>query len=433
MSADAANLSSVRDSIALRRARIAAVVPLDDALLIVAAGDPVHLPENSDQTYPFRSHAEYYYLTGQECPGGILAYDPLDRRWISFVPAITEAEKIWEARAQLSGTPLPEFASWFRARRGRRVANLGALVAALGFDEELTTLVRDHFQHARRAKDAGELALMRRAVAATAAGFEKLCAALRPGISERALQIEIEAEFFRHGATRTGYDTIVGGGSNSAVLHFQPTARAVRAGEFVLVDAGAEVDRYVADVTRTFVVGRPNAFQRDLYQIVLAAQERAITRCVAGAEWKSLHLACATDLVDGLISVGVLRGKAHALIEQETHALFFPHGLGHLVGLGVRDASGLAIGRRQDHRPSLRMLRLDLPLQAGYVVTVEPGLYFIPPLLNDPARRARFHDSVNWPLVDQHLGLGGVRIEDNILVTGGAPENLTAAIPKTLA
>jgi Xaa-Pro aminopeptidase len=98
----------------------------------------------------------------------------------------------------------------------------------------------------------------------------------------------------------------------------------------------------------------------------------------------------------------------------------------------VRDGSGLAPGRAKDPRPSLRTLRMDLPLAPGYVVTVEPGLYFIPPLLNDPVRRARFRDGVNWPLVDQHLDLGGVRIEDNLLITEGAPENLTAAIPKTL-
>lgn len=420
------------DFLTARRDRVTSSLSLGNALLLVAAGDPVPLPENSDQTYPFRSHAEYYYLTGHECPGGILAYDPVDGLWLSFVPPVTEAEKIWEGRSPLPGVPLTDFVSWLTARQGRPVVNLGALIAAADTDINLNARVRAHVHDVRRAKDASELALLRRAVSATAAGFEKLRALLRPGLSERALQIELEAEFFRHGATRTGYDTIVGSGPNSAVLHFHPTDRAVRSGEFVLVDAGVEVDRYVADVTRTFIVGSPSPFQRDLYQIVLSAQERAIARCIAGAEWKDLHLACAADLVDGLISLGVLRGNSHSLIEQEAHTLFFPHGLGHLVGLGVRDASGLALGRTKDPRPALRTLRLDLPLQPGYVVTVEPGLYFIPALLNDPARRARYHDCVNWPLVDQHLAVGGVRIEDNILVTAGAPENLTAGIPKTL-
>jgi Xaa-Pro aminopeptidase len=255
---------------------------------------------------------------------------------------------------------------------------------------------------------------------------------IRPDITERALQIELEAEFFRAGGTRTGYGTIVGTGSNSAVLHFAPSERRTRSGDFVLVDAGAAIGRYTADVTRTYVVDAPSPFQRDLYQVVLSAQERAITRCVPGAEWTDIHLACAVDLVAGLVSMGVMHGNPSALVEQEAHTLFFPHGLGHMVGLGVRDASGLAIGRTKNPRPSLRTLRMDLPLAAGYVVTVEPGLYFIPPLLQDPARRATYRDAVNWPLVDQHLDLGGVRIEDNILVTAGAPENLTAEIPKTL-
>ena len=112
--------------------------------------------------------------------------------------------------------------------------------------------------------------------------------------------------------------------------------------------------------------------------------------------------------------------------------LFFPHGLGHMLGLGVRDASGLEPGRTKDPRPSLRTLRMNLILRPGYIVTVEPGLYFIPALLNDPARRAKFRDAVNWPLAEKCLGLGGVRFEDNILVTDGAPVNLTAAIPKGL-
>jgi Xaa-Pro aminopeptidase len=130
--------------------------------------------------------------------------------------------------------------------------------------------------------------------------------------------------------------------------------------------------------------------------------------------------------------MNVMHGHPESLVEAEAHTLFFPHGLGHMVGLGVRDASGLLPGRTKNPRPCLRTLRMDLPLAAGYVVTIEPGLYFIPPLLQDPARREKHRDAVNWPLVDQHLHLGGVRIEDNILVTADGPENLTAAIPKTL-
>jgi len=422
----------MNDFLKERRARVAAALQLEDAILLVGAGEPVPLPEGTDQTYPFRAHAEYFYLADLECPGGVVAFDPRDGAWISLVPDVTEAERVWEGRQQPAGQSIATLEPWLTARRGRPIAMLGAPLRGVRADEAQTVRTRERFRHARRPKDAHEVALIRRAVAATAAGYAKLRGALRAGVTERALQIELEAEFFRHSATRPGYGTIIGTGPNAAVLHFEPSARAARAGDFVLVDAGAEIDRYMADVTRTYVVGEPDAFQRDFYQVVLAAQERAIARCVPGAEWKDIHLTCAVDMVAGLVALGLMRGQPESLVEQEAHLLFFPHGLGHMVGLGVRDASGTQPGRTKDPRPALKNLRMDLPLAPGYLVTVEPGLYFIPALLSDPARRARYHDCVNWDRVTPHLALGGVRIEDNVLVTPGAPENLTAAIPKTL-
>ena len=418
-----------------RRARIAAALDLGDALLLVGAGEPVPLPEGSDQAYPFRAHAEYYYLAAQECPGGVVAFDPRDGEragWVSFVPDVTEGERVWEGRAQLPGASVATLEPWLTTRRGRPIVMLGAPLRGLPADETRTLRAREQLLHARRTKDAIEVALLRRTALATAAGFAKLRGLLRPGVTERALQIELEAEFFRHGGTRPGYGSIVGLGSNSAILHSTPSPRAAQAGDFVLVDAGAEIDRYMSDVTRTYAVGTPSAFQRDLFQIVLAAEEHAIARCVPGAEWREVHLAAAVEMTAGLVSLGLMRGAAESLVEQEAHTLFFPHGLGHMVGLGVRDGSGLLPGRTKSTRASLATLRMDLPLAPGYVVTVEPGLYFIPALLNDPVRRKRFRDCVNWPLAESHLALGGVRIEDNVLVTAGAPENLTSAIPKTL-
>lgn len=426
----------MNDSLASRRARVGAALSLDHAVLVVGAGEPVPLPENSDQTYPFRSHAEYLYLAGDECRGGIVAFDPCEpsaSAWQTFVPPVTEGERVWEGRTATPGRSIAEFASWLQARRGRPIVALGAPLPGVTADASLTAPAREALTHARRVKDAAELALLRRAVDATAAGYARLPSLIQPGTSEREVQIELEAAFCRGGGDRTGYGTIVGSGPNAAVLHFAPSPRRMRAGEFVLVDAGAEVSRYTADVTRTYIAGKPTAFQRDLYQVVLTAQERAIARCIAGAEWKQIHLACAVDLVAGLVDLGVMRGQPESLVEREAHTLFFPHGLGHMVGLGVRDASGLAPGRAKDPRPSLRTLRMDLPLQPGYVVTVEPGLYFIPPLLQDSARRERYGDAVNWPMVDTLLNLGGVRIEDNLLITAGAPEILTRAIPKSLS
>jgi Xaa-Pro aminopeptidase len=207
--------------------------------------------------------------------------------------------------------------------------------------------------------------------------------------------------------------------------------------ELLLIDAGAEVERYASDVTRTYPAdAKFTPMQRDVYAIVLEAEKRAVSKCRAGKEFKELHLETAADMVRGLVDLGVMRGDPQSRVEDGSYALFFPHGLGHLVGLGVRDASGLYPGRERDPRPELETLRLDLPLEPGYVTTIEPGLYFSPVLLNSRERRERFSQQVDWEKVDGLLGsgeFGGIRIEDNVVVTPGDPENLTAAIPKEIA
>ena len=416
-----------------RRNRVATALGLKNELLLIGAGQPIALPENTDQTYPFRAHTEYFYLTGNDSPGGVLAFDPKDGSagWVSFVPEVTDAERTWEGRVQPEGTPIAALEPWLTNRRGRPLVLLGEAIRGVVPDLSLIGSARQKFQHARRVKDAVEIDTLHRAARATTAGFSALYQAIRPGVTERQLQIELEAGFLRAGADRTGYGSIVGAGSNSGILHFPPSSRAATTGDLLLVDAGAEVGRYVIDVTRTYIVGgNPDPFQRDLYQIVLAAEEAGIAGCTVGAEWKQLHRRIATQITEGLIQLGLMKGSAESLVEQGAHQLFFPHGLGHLVGLGVRDASGLLPGRQRDESAMFSNLRMDLPLAENYVTTVEPGIYFIPVILNSRTSRERYHDCVNWKEAERHLNLGGIRIEDNVLVTADGPVVLTKEIPK---
>ena len=277
-----------------------------------------------------------------------------------------------------------------------------------------------------------ELALMREAGGARTGGHGGAGKA-RAGMSERALQIEIEVEFFRAGAERTAYGSIVGGGPNAATLHFAPTAREFGEGELILVDAGAEVGGYASDVTRTYPVGaRFEGVQRDLYELVLGVQERGIAGARPGVEYKDLHLTASVEIAQGLIDLGLLRGNAEGLVERDAQALFFPHGLGHMLGLATHDAGGCLEGRAPSDRPTLRHLRADLPLQPGYVVTIEPGIYFIRALLEDADLRERYRNDVDWGRVDGLLDFGGIRIEDDVLVTEDEAEVLSAATPKSL-
>jgi Xaa-Pro aminopeptidase len=422
----------MNDYLSHRRARVAAAWGLSDEIVLIGAGEPLSIPGGADQTYTFLSHSEYFYLTDHECAGAVIAFDPKEG-WTDFVPDVTEAERVWEGKLDTEGTPLSGFPAWLAARRGRRVSMLGCPLAGVRSDAVRNEELRTVLTHARRPKDQVEIERMRRAAAATVAGFAVAAKWIRAGVTEREVQVEMEAEFFRKGGDRTAYGTIVGAGTNSAVLHFTPTSRKLRDGDVVLIDAGAEVGRYASDITRTYRVGGAGTgFYRDLYKVVLDVEERAVKRCRPGAEWRDLHLAAAEELSAGLVSLGIMRGNPSSLVERDAHALFFPHGLGHMVGLGVRDAGGYLPGRARSTRPGLSNLRTDLPLEPGYAMTIEPGIYFIPALLNDRARREQYRDAVDWSRVDPLLEFGGIRIEDNVIVTSGDPEVLTAAVPKAL-
>jgi Xaa-Pro aminopeptidase len=225
------------------------------------------------------------------------------------------------------------------------------------------------------------------------------------------------------------YETIVGGGANSAVLHFAPTQRRFAAGELVLIDSGAEYLGYASDITRTYPVGgKFDSQQQTLHSLVHAAERAAIDLCAPGVEWRDVHLTAALTIAEGLIDHGLLRGTPESLVESGATWLFFPHGIGHLVGLGVRDAAG-PLRERRDAPPPFPNLRIDMPLEAGMVVTVEPGIYFVRALLCDPEHRHEHRDAVDWDQVDRMLGFGGIRIEDNVLITADAHEVITSDVP----
>jgi len=281
----------------------------------------------------------------------------------------------------------------------------------------------------RRRKDEVELERMRAAERATSAGFAAVQPLLRPGVSEREVQIELEAEFFRAGADFLGFDTIVAGGPNTAVLHFAPTARAFGEGELVLIDAGAEVQAYSSDITRTYSAsGTLDPEQAELHALVRAAGVAATQASIAGTEWRDVHRKAALVIGEGLVDFGLLRGEPGSLLEQGAVTIFFPHGIGHMVGLGIRDAGDVLEGRDGMY-PGYPRLRFDRPLEPGHVVTVEPGIYFVPSLLRDRELRGRHRDTVDWERTDRMLDFGGIRIEDNVLVTEDGFEVLTADVP----
>jgi Xaa-Pro aminopeptidase len=417
-----------------RRAAAADAWNLTDELVLVGAGMPIPVPGRNDRTYPFRAHSEYFYLTDRERPGGVLAFDPKDG-WVDFVAPVTREELLWSGADDLSeGVPngsrsVIELTEWLAARQGRRCGCLGEAVAGVSSDAAFGAELRDAITDVRRVKDEVELARMQTAEQATRNGFLALDTLIEAGRTERELQIELEASFFRGGADALAFDTIVAGGAHAAVLHFAPTARPLGNGELVLIDAGGEYRGYASDVTRTYPVsGTFTPEQEQLYAVVRRALETAIQTCEPQVEWRDVHRAAAVIIAEGLVDFGILRGETESLFECGAVSLFFPHGVGHMVGLGIRDAGGV-LRDRIPPGPGFPTLRVDLPLQPGYTMTVEPGIYFVPPLLRDRTTREQLRQEVDWDRVDAMVDLGGIRLEDNVLITDDGREVLTSGVP----
>ena len=404
-----------------RRAAAAAAWSLDDdGVVLVAAGDEIPVPGRGDRAYPFRAHSEYLYLTDRERPGGVLAFAP-DDGWVDFVEPVTAEELLWTGlEGDREGVPdgtraLSELEPWVADRPTRR----------LGAADDADVELRDALSRVRRPKDDVELERMRAAAEATCAGFEELVSLIAAGRTERELQIALEAAFLRNGGDFLAFETIVAAGDHAAVLHFSPTSRQLRDGDLLLVDAGAEHRGYASDVTRTYAVGGAfSSGQALVHETVRRAGETAIAACRPGTRWHDVHRAAALVVGEGLVELGVLRGTPETLVESGAVTLFFPHGVGHLVGLGVRD-TGPASGETREPADGLPRLRVDIPLEPRHTWTVEPGVYFVPALLE----RERGRDDVDWGRVEELHGFGGVRLEQNVVITDDACEILTAAIP----
>ena len=433
-------------------------------VVLLYSGSAVPAP-GTDLVHPFFPHPDLVHLVGSGTPRLLLAYS--DGAWQLFGYRSTPDEMTWEQPYEALGLPLSELADWLSERLANPVtanptaANpitlLGAPLdetlsaALLPLSPELLAKLTTNSDSAaglsaaiaqdRLHKDAAAIADLREAAACSLRGFDWVFENVSAGMTEREVLIGLEAEFFGAGAARVAYDSIVAAGTNSAFLHYVPSATealrpataTINKGDLLLIDAGAQIGGYASDVTRTMVVGAPPTDEQSfLWHLVLRAQEQAIDRCRPGTEWREVHLDAAKTIAVGLVELGVLAGEPSELVSSGAVALFFPHGLGHLIGLAVHDAGGYGPGREPSSHPQMRYLRTDRVLEPGMVTSVEPGVYFIEALLGDPQMRERFAAEVVWERVDELRGFGGIRIEDDVLVKDGDPEVLSAAIAKPL-
>ena len=389
---------------------------------------------NRDSHYPYRFDSHFYYLTGFTEPEAVLVLaagksilfcrerNPEREIWDGFrygpeaarerfgfeaahpIGALdSEMEKLLENQPALY-YPMGADAEW-DARAIRWLNGVRAKVRAGIAAPERVQDVRAVVDDMRLRKDMHEIGVMRRAARIAAAAHRRAMQRTRPGRFEYEIEAELLYEFRRNGAQFPAYSPIVAGGANACVLHYVFNDALLRDGELLLIDAGCELDGYASDLTRTYPVnGRFSAAQREVYEVVLAAQLAAIDAVRPGKAWNDPHDAAVKVLAQGLIDLKLVQGPLETVLEKETYKRFYMHRTGHWLGLDVHDDGDY---KRQGSW---------LTLAPGMTLTVEPGLYI----------RAEKD-------IPERLRNIGIRIEDDVLITDAGCEVLTAEAPKALA
>lgn len=406
-----------------RRTRVFTQMQPNSALLLFSE---IEKRRNNDCTYPFRQDSYFWYLTGFNEPNAALLLlkteqtekaiiflrprDPLLETWNGRRLGVERAPQQLNVNEAYS---IEEFATVLP----KILKNLTALYyvpeihtwgdklvteSAVSFNEILDW--RPMLSEMRLIKSPNEIRLMQQAGQITALGHIKAMQTTRPNRFEYEIESEILHEFNRHCARFPSYNSIVAGGNNACILHYTENDRPLNDGDLVLIDAGCEFAMYAGDITRTFPVnGKFSQPQREIYELVLKAQKRAIELLIPGNSIKQANDEVIRIKTQGLVDLGILKGDVDTLIEQQAYRQFYMHGLGHWLGLDVHDVGSYGQDKQRI-------------LEIGMVITVEPGIYI----------------SEDADVPEQYKGIG-VRIEDNLLMTEYGNKILTAAAPKEIA
>jgi Xaa-Pro aminopeptidase len=400
--------------------------------------------------YPYRASSHFLYFVGRAIENAVVALvgDRLTLFWDEPSPNAALWHGETPSRETLAAEIGADEAYPMAVLRNLRWLPEAGTVGLTHGSAQTDLLGRDLGNGADRAlaeaivqvrlrQDVGAIEQIQQAVAVTIDAHRAGMAMTRGAKTEAMIRAAMEQVILAQGMT-TAYNSIVT--IEGEVLHNEVYHHPITPGDLLLADVGAETNTgWAADVTRTWPVsGQFSATQRDLYEVVLAANLGAIAAVRPGVEYRDVHLLACQILAEGLVSLGILRGRPEDLVAQDAHALFFPHGIGHLLGLDVHDmedlgdVAGYAAGRTRSDRFGLGYLRLDRPLEAGMVVTIEPGFYQVPALLGNRERRERFASCVNWERLEQFSDCRGIRIEDDLLVTEGAAVVLTGDLEKSV-
>ena len=418
-----------------RRDLLADKVLEDSAIIVSAASVKSRI---SDTEYSYRQDSNFYYLSGYEEPESLILIrpnqdkerfvifcrdrDPLREQWDGFRTGQEGVIQDYGADAAYSINSIDEIMP--KLLEGAKNIYF-SMSAPCGVDAKISSWVEDIRKNTRSGaeppqnllsldsilhemrliKESDEMDLMKKAANITTEAHIRAMQSVRPGMYEYQLEAEYLYAFNKNGARSPAYNSIVGGGNNSCILHYVENNAELKDGDLVLVDAGCEYQYYASDVTRTFPVnGKFSPEQKEIYSIVLEAHKQSMEQAKPGNKWNLMHEKSVEVIVEGLLSIGLLQGSRDEIIDKGEYSKFYMHRIGHWLGMDVHDVGSYK--QDGDWRP----------LEEGMVMTVEPGIYIL--------------DSMEG-VDDKWKGIG-VRIEDDIAITESGFEILTPDVPRTI-
>ena len=435
-----------KETYVARRDRLRRQVGSGLVLLFGNNDAPANYPANA---YKFRQDSSFLYFFGQQREGLVgvididngreyLIGDDIDMDDIVWFGAVDSVADMAEQCGADGGAPMSRLAELVdRARfQGRKVhflppyrhdqmirlMDLTGIHPSRQREEASLELIRAVIDQ-RAVKSAGEIEEIEKACAI---GYEMHTTAMRlcrPGVSEQYIAGIISGIASARGCMPS-FPTILS--MHGEIMHGYPSPRPLEGGRLMLCDAGAETNgNYCSDNTRTTPIdGKFTPRQREIYSIVEACHDHVLDIARPGVKWWDVHFSVARLMTDRLKEVGLMKGDTEEAVRNGAHAMFFPHGLGHMMGMDVHDMEGLGqqyVGFDDEVRPSgqfgTNCLRCGRRRQEGWVMTDEPGIYFIPALIDDWKSRGLHKDFINYDLLETYKDFGGIRIEDDILVT----------------
>ncbi len=403
---------------------------------------------STDYEFPFRQESNFWYLTGANEAECALLLDLNKEEYHLFVPERDTQYAVWhgyvKTKEQYQEQYKPDHLHYsnklltvLNQLNPERVFCLNEEQAEFiedldrGFNVDTEALV-DALTYCRVLKTNWELDQMRKASQVNNEAYIQVMKSIKPGMFEYELKAVFNQVQLRHGLLQDAYNGIFASGVNASILHYVENNSQIKDGDLFLMDAGFECNGYASDFTRTFPAnGKFTNIQAGIYQAVLDGQKAVIDAVKPGVKMEDLHMLASRIMMKGLIKLDIIRGDLDEIMEQNVFALFFPHGLGHFLGLDTHDVGGYPKGVDRIDRPGIKFLRARRELQPGMVVTIEPGIYFVPAVLEPAMKNPEQSKFLNVEKVKSLLDFGGVRIEDDIVVTETGHENLTN-VPKEI-